>query len=54
MSGGSTVLVVDDEESIRTMLGLVLESEGFTVTSAGTVPEALALIAQSSFDCAHL
>jgi len=34
MSGGSTVLVVDDEERIRTMLSLVLESEGVTVTSA--------------------
>jgi len=34
MSGGSTVLVVDDEERIRTMLSPVLESEGVTVTSA--------------------
>jgi DNA-binding response OmpR family regulator len=50
MSEGQTVLVVDDEESIRTMLSMVLKSEGFAVTMAGTVPEALALIAQSSFD----
>lgn len=47
---GATVLVVDDDESIRTMLSLVLKSEGFTVTTAGTVPEALALITQSNFD----
>lgn len=50
MLAAPTVLVVDDEESIRTMLSLVLKSEGFAVTSAGTVPQALALIAQSSFD----
>jgi DNA-binding NtrC family response regulator len=50
MSGASTVLVVDDEETIRAMLRRVLEKEGFTVTAVGTVPEALALISQSRFD----
>jgi CheY-like chemotaxis protein len=50
MSGASTVLVVDDEETIRAMLRRVLENEGFTVTAVGTVPEALALISQSRFD----
>jgi DNA-binding response OmpR family regulator len=44
------VLVVDDEESIRSMLQLVLQKEGFTVTTAGTVREALALISQCHFD----
>jgi ActR/RegA family two-component response regulator len=50
MSGASTVLVVDDEETMRAMLRRVLENEGFTVTGVGTVPEALALISQSRFD----
>jgi DNA-binding NtrC family response regulator len=44
------VLVVDDEESIRSMLQLVLQQEGFTVTTVGSVAEALALISQSHFD----
>lgn len=40
------ILVVDDEAAIRTMLQKVLEYEGFEVTTAGTVAEALALISQ--------
>jgi len=50
MSGASTVLVVDDEETISAMLRRVLENEGFTVTAVETVREALALISQSRFD----
>jgi DNA-binding response OmpR family regulator len=45
-----SVLFVDDEENIRIMLGMVLERNGFDVTSVGTVPEALKLIAQQEFD----
>jgi DNA-binding response OmpR family regulator len=44
------VLVVDDEESIRTMLRMVLESENFAVETAGTVADALAQITQGDFD----
>jgi DNA-binding response OmpR family regulator len=44
------VLFVDDEQNIRIMLGLVLERNGFDVTSVGTVPEALRLITQQEFD----
>jgi ActR/RegA family two-component response regulator len=44
------VLFVDDEENIRIMLGMVLERNGFHVTTVGTVPEALKLIAQQEFD----
>jgi YesN/AraC family two-component response regulator len=50
MPASKSILVVDDEESVRTMLRMVLEGEGYAVTTAGTVPQALALIAQSSFD----
>ena len=44
------LLFVDDEDNVRIMLGLVLEKNGFSVTSVGTVPEALSLIAQQEFD----
>jgi DNA-binding response OmpR family regulator len=45
-----SVLVVDDEESIRSVLQQVLQKEGFTVTTVGTVAGALALISQLHFD----
>jgi YesN/AraC family two-component response regulator len=44
------VLIADDDENIRAMLQQVLKSEGFTVTTASTVPQALALISQSEFE----
>jgi ActR/RegA family two-component response regulator len=44
-----SMLFVDDEDSIRKTLPLLLERQGFTVTCAGTVPEALSLIAQQKF-----
>lgn len=44
------ILFLDDEENIRLMLGMYLQEQGFAVTSAGTVPEALKLITQDSFD----
>ena len=47
---GTKILFVDDEQNIRLTLGLYLKSEGFEVTTAATVPEALKLISQQSFD----
>jgi len=44
------VLFLDDEESIRATLPLMLETYGFAVTSAATVPEALRLISHEKFD----
>jgi ActR/RegA family two-component response regulator len=44
------LLFVDDEESIRITLPRMLESYGFLVTSAGSVAEALQLIARERFD----
>jgi len=44
------VLVVDDEENIRSVLQQVLEKEDFNVTAVGTVAEALAQISQCHFD----
>ncbi len=45
-----SVLFVDDEENIRTLLSMALDSKGFKVTAAGTVPEALRLISSEPFD----
>jgi ActR/RegA family two-component response regulator len=44
------VLFLDDEDSIRATLPLMLEAYGFAVTSAATVPEALRLISQEKFE----
>jgi ActR/RegA family two-component response regulator len=44
------VLFLDDEENIRLMLGLYLQEQGFAVTTASTVPEALKLITHEDFD----
>jgi ActR/RegA family two-component response regulator len=44
------VLFLDDEESIRATLPLMLEAYGFIVTPTGTVPEALRLISNEKFD----
>ena len=44
------LLFVDDEPSIRITLSAVLEQQGFQVTAAATVPEALALITAEKYD----
>lgn len=44
------VLVVDDDESVLDLLTQVLEHHGFEVSSAGTVNQALAIIASQTFD----
>ncbi len=44
------VLLVDDDDAIRTMMSLTLEHKGFEVVSAVNVTEALKLITTESFD----
>jgi CheY-like chemotaxis protein len=44
------ILFVDDDDLIRSSLSDVLQGEGFSVTSAGTVPEALKLITSNEYD----
>lgn len=44
------ILLVDDDELIRLSLNDVLQKEGFNVTSAGNVPEALKLISSNVYD----
>lgn len=45
-----SILFVDDEPNIRLTLGMYLEDQGFSVTSVGTVPEALKQITERNFD----
>ena len=44
------VLLVDDDDAVRTMMSLTLEHKGFEVASAANVTEALKLITTESFD----
>jgi CheY-like chemotaxis protein len=44
------VLLVDDDDAVRTMMGLTLEHKGFEVVYAANVTEALKLITTESFD----
>ena len=44
------LLFVDDEPSIRVTLPPILQTRGFDVRSAGSVPEALAAIERHKFD----
>lgn len=46
----ASVLVVDDESSVREMLGILLEKEGHLVSSASGVREATALLKHDPFD----
>jgi CheY-like chemotaxis protein len=44
------VLLVDDDKVVLSTVGEVLESRGFEVVQAGSVPEALKLITSQGFD----
>ncbi len=46
------VLVLDDEEMVRTNLRLFLEDEGFTVSTAASAEEALLVLRDNTFDVA--
>lgn len=47
---GNRILFVDDEPIIRMTLSVILQKEGFEVTTAATVAEALAHIGKDKFD----
>lgn len=50
MENAPRLLFVDDEPNIRTLLSAILKKSGFDVTVAGTVADALNLIASEPFD----
>lgn len=45
-----TILVVDDEESVRSMVAVLLQKEGYQVSSADGGQEALDLLGEQAFD----
>jgi DNA-binding NtrC family response regulator len=46
----STLLIVDDEASLRRLLGLVLREDGYAVREAGSLAEARAVLADAEVD----
>lgn len=54
MSTGGHILVVDDERSIRKLLRLQLEAEGYTVAEAGNGREALEQVRSGGIDLVML
>jgi DNA-binding response OmpR family regulator len=44
------ILLVDDDDLIRSMMAEVLQQQGFDITTAGNVPEALKLISSNVYD----
>ncbi len=46
----ATVLIVDDEELTRELIGLILKEDGYQLTFAGSALQAIALLEDRSFD----
>ena len=45
-----SVLLVEDDEKIRTMYAFALRQEGFTVTDVGSAGEGLSLVQENKYD----
>ncbi len=50
MAQASSILVVDDEDALRNVLSSELESEGYTIATAGDGDEAINVLQQQTFD----
>ncbi len=50
MADKNSILVVDDEEALRTVLSSELEGEGYAVASAGDGDEAMTALQEKAFD----
>jgi DNA-binding NtrC family response regulator len=50
MAEKNSILVVDDEDALRTVLSSELESEGYAVGTAGDGDEAISVLQTKSFD----
>ena len=50
MAAKNRILVVDDEEALRTVLSAELEGEGYLVSTAGDGDEAIKLIGSQAFN----
>lgn len=47
------ILIIDDEENIRQMTRLTLETAGYEVSEAGSGAEALAILIRGAHDAPH-
>lgn len=54
MDASATLLVVDDEETIRYTFGEFLAGEGYTVKTAANYEQALRILATEQVDCAFV
>src|SRR5262249_4375424 len=45
-----SILLVDEDEPLRLVLGMLLENDGYAVTTCGDEIEAIKLIERNSFD----
>jgi DNA-binding response OmpR family regulator len=54
MTGKATILVVDDEENLRRTLALILQREGYSVTTAASVGEARECLKAGAIDLVFL
>ncbi|NJD60927.1 MAG: hypothetical protein C3F13_16570 [Anaerolineales bacterium] len=54
MSDKASILVIDDEESIRWTLAKILQREGYEVATAATIKDAWACLQGSSYDLVFL
>src|SRR5579884_3512397 len=50
MAGGRTILIVDDDAAVRTIMASVLQNDGYIVIQAGQADEALALSTSNTID----
>ncbi len=50
MAEKNSILVVDDEDALRTVVSSELESEGYVVATAGDGDEAISILQGKSFD----
>jgi DNA-binding NtrC family response regulator len=54
MDTGKSILIVDDEENLRSTLTLILERAGYTIRAAANGNEALSYLRNTRFDLAFL
>jgi DNA-binding response OmpR family regulator len=54
MSINQTILIIDDEPNLARSLGLILQHDGYMITTAGTAKEALHTLQAGAFDLVFL
>jgi DNA-binding response OmpR family regulator len=54
MTDNASILLVDDEENLRRTLGMILQYEGYTISTAANIAEARACLFTNHFDLVFL